>query len=128
MSTGPLVTLARVTFPHEAHLLKGLLESRGVTAFIIDEHLMTMQWMWETALGGVKVQVAPRDIEAAHEVLANYHAHRLAMSSPAFEASTPHSAMHFYGWRALVIACWATTGVVFPLPSVSRKCLHDRQQ
>ena len=33
MSTGPLVTLARVTFPHEAHLLKGLLESRGVTAF-----------------------------------------------------------------------------------------------
>ncbi len=52
MSTGSLVTLARFTRPFEAHLFKGLLESRGLAAFMADEHLITMQWMWETALGG----------------------------------------------------------------------------
>ena len=127
MSTGPLMTLARVTFPHEAHLLKGLLESRGVTAFIIDEHLMTMQWMWETALGGVKVQVAPSDLDTAYEVLTDYQAHRLAESVTQPEGPA-RSAVCFYGWRVLVIMSWATTGVVFPLPSVSRKSLHERQQ
>ncbi|MFC0338369.1 hypothetical protein SAMN05421848_3139 [Kushneria avicenniae] len=122
MSSGPLITLARFTFPHEAHVFMGLLESRGLAAFIADEHLITMQWMWETALGGVKVQVAPHDLEAAKEVLADHQAHRLAMSSSASEASTPPGAMRFYGWRALVMACWAVTGVVFPLPRHQRRC------
>lgn len=128
MSTGPLVTLARFTFPHEAHLFMGLLASRNVPAFIMDEHLITMQWMWETALGGVRVQVMPDDLNAAHEVLIDYQAHRLAESATQSEYSPPRSKMRFYGWRLLVMACWAATGVVFPLPSVSRKFPHYRQQ
>lgn len=116
MPTGPLVTLARFTWPHEAQLFKGLLESRGLAAFMADEHLITMQWMWESALGGVKVQVPPQELDDAREVLIDYRAHRLAMPSFDPDASTPRSAMHFYGWRALAIACWAATGVVFPLP------------
>ncbi|GHC21761.1 hypothetical protein GCM10010082_11940 [Kushneria pakistanensis] len=119
MSTGPLVTLARFTFPHEAHLLRGLLASRNVPAFIMDEHLITMQWMWETALGGVKVQVAPSDFDTACEVLIDYRAHRLAESVTQPEGPPPRSAVRFYGWRALVIMSWAATGVVFPLPSLS---------
>ncbi|WP_445620498.1 hypothetical protein ACUN8C_00830 [Kushneria sp. Sum13] len=52
MSTGSLVTLARFIFPHEAHVFMDLLAFRGLAAFIADEQLITMQWMWETALGG----------------------------------------------------------------------------
>lgn len=115
MSTGPLVTLACFTWPFEAHLFMGLLKSRGVTAFIADEHLIILQWMWETALGGVKVQVPSHDLDAAHEVLADYQAHRLVIS-PGTEDAPARRTVHFYGWRALVIACWAMTGVVFPLP------------
>ncbi|SPJ32127.1 putative signal transducing protein [Kushneria phyllosphaerae] len=117
MATGSLATLVRFTYPFEAHLFKGLLESRGLAAFMADEHLITMQWMWEIALDGVKVQVMAHEFDEAQEVLTDYRQHRLAMSSFDFEASPPRSRVHFYGWRALVITCWATTGVVFPLPS-----------
>lgn len=74
MAAGSLVTLARFTRPFEAHLFKGLLESRGLAAFIADEHLIAMQWMWEIALDGVKVQIHSHDLEAAREVLADYQA------------------------------------------------------
>ncbi|WP_457809292.1 putative signal transducing protein [Kushneria sp. EE4] len=117
MPTGSLATLVRFTYPFEAHLFKGLLESRGLAAFIADEHLITMQWMWEIALGGVKVQIMPNDLDAACEVLTDYQAHRLAESATQAEGPPPRSAVRFYGWRVLVTACWAVTGVVFPVPS-----------
>ena len=116
MAAGSLVTLARFTWPHAVWLFKGLLESRGLAVFIADEHLITMQWMWEIALDGVKVQIHPHDLDDAQEVLADYQQHRLATSPLSSDDLPPCRAAHFYGWRALVIACWAVTGVVFPLP------------
>ncbi|MCM5704556.1 DUF2007 domain-containing protein [Larsenimonas salina] len=125
MATHP-VTVARFSYPYEAYLFKGLLESRHLNAFIADEHLITMQWMWETALGGIKVQVAPEDLELARAVLADYQADRLEAEDTTTpqeaEPSQPQttSALQSRGWRALAVACWASTGVVFPLPGTRR--------
>ncbi|MCX2524077.1 putative signal transducing protein [Larsenimonas rhizosphaerae] len=120
------VTVARFSYPYEAYLFKGLLESRHLTAFIADEHLITMQWMWETALGGIKVQVAAEDLELARAVLADYEADRLVAEVDTAPADVPtdeqnsSEARPGRGWRALAVACWASTGVVFPLPGTHR--------
>ncbi|WP_456268549.1 hypothetical protein M1D97_15220 [Kushneria sp. AK178] len=87
-----------------------------MTAFLMDEHLITLQRMWEIALDGVKVRVAPADLETACEVLIDYRAHRLTTPSTATDEPMPRRKNAFYGWRLLVIACRAATGVVFPLP------------
>ena len=126
MASSHPVTVARFSYPYEAYLFKGLLESRHLTAFIADEHLITMQWMWETALGGIKVQVAAEDLELARAVLADYQADRLVAEEDTASPDAPpdqqqaDEARPGRGWRALAVACWASTGVVFPLPGKHR--------
>ncbi|GAM75767.1 hypothetical protein JCM19241_3679 [Vibrio ishigakensis] len=40
---GKLVVVARFSFPYEAHIAKGLLESEEIPAFVADEHTINMQ-------------------------------------------------------------------------------------
>lgn len=54
---GTLVTVARFSFPHEANIAKGLLESEGIPSFVADEHTVNMQWLYSNAMGGVRLQV-----------------------------------------------------------------------
>ena len=66
-----LVTIARFSFPYQAHLLAGRLESEGIQAFVQDElQLQISPWM-DNTLGGVRVQVKTSDEIAAHEVMKN---------------------------------------------------------
>ncbi len=64
-----LVTVATFTYPGEAHLASARLESEGVPAFVADEYVITMNWLYSTALGGVKVQVRDCDVELAAAIL-----------------------------------------------------------
>lgn len=52
-----------------AHLARARLEAEGIRAFLLDEHLLTMDPLIAGAIGGVKLVVAAADAEAAHEVL-----------------------------------------------------------
>lgn len=58
-----LITIARYSFPHEAHIAKAKLESVEIPAFIADEHTINMQWLYSNAMGGVRLQV-PREYVA----------------------------------------------------------------
>jgi hypothetical protein len=62
-------TLASFSQPVEAHLLRLRLENEGITAYLRDEHLVTFDWLYSNAVGGVKVDVADEDYERALEVL-----------------------------------------------------------
>jgi len=53
----------------EAHLIRCRLEAEGVDAFVVDEHIVSMQWLYSAAVGGVKVQVHARDADRARAVL-----------------------------------------------------------
>jgi hypothetical protein len=64
-----LVTVATFTNPLEAHIVRGRLESEGVTAFVAHEHHIWANWFLSVALGGVKLQVAPDDVSRAREIL-----------------------------------------------------------
>lgn len=55
--TENLVTIGRYNTPYEANMVKSLLESAGIPAFVADEHIIGMNWLYSNALGGVKVQV-----------------------------------------------------------------------
>ena len=46
------------------------LESAGVNAFVQDENMIQMDWLYSNAIGGVRVQVADEDVAAVREFLA----------------------------------------------------------
>lgn len=63
-------TLATFGHPDQAHLLRMRLEGCGIAAFVRDEHMVALDWLASLAVGGVKVDVADEDYEAARALLA----------------------------------------------------------
>ena len=63
-------TIATFSKPEEAHLFRTRLEAAGIAAFVQDEHLIQMDWLYSNALGGVRIQVPDQEVEAAREFLA----------------------------------------------------------
>ncbi len=66
-----MVTIARFSKPEDAHLLRLRLGAAGIDAYVLDENLIQIDWLFSNAIGGVRVQVAERDLELAGEVLAD---------------------------------------------------------
>lgn len=64
-------TIATFTDPMGAHLLIARLEGSGVRAYIRDENMVAVDWLYANAIGGVKVDVADEDLERALELLAD---------------------------------------------------------
>ena len=64
-----LVTLRSYTDPIDAELAKSQLESAGIPAVILDQHLASIQWLYSNAIGGVKLKVDESDLDAALDVL-----------------------------------------------------------
>jgi len=64
-----MITIASFSKPEEAHLLKLRLEAGGVPAYVQDENLIQMNWMYSNAIGGVRVQIAEEDAEHAQAIL-----------------------------------------------------------
>jgi hypothetical protein len=54
--------------PYEAYLAKGLLESEGIHASVIDENT-SGTILYSPAIGGVKIQVSEADYERARKIL-----------------------------------------------------------
>jgi hypothetical protein len=54
----------------DAHAALAKLESEGIEGSLANEHLVGVLWTYSTAVGGVQVQVAPEDAEAAASILA----------------------------------------------------------
>ena len=45
------------------------MEAEGITAIVLDEYLIGIDWMYSQAIGGVKVQVDEADFERAGRIL-----------------------------------------------------------
>ena len=65
-----MVTIATCSKVEEAHLLRMRLEAAGIPAWLRDENTIQWDWLYLNALGGVRVDVADEDAEAAKAVLA----------------------------------------------------------
>jgi hypothetical protein len=53
----------------QAYLAKGRLEAEGISAILLDEYLVEINWTYSQAVGGVKVQVSETDYERANKIL-----------------------------------------------------------
>lgn len=65
-----LVTVATFQDAVAAALARNFLESEGVAACLLDETTVATDWLIAGAIGGIKLQVAPGDVERAETLLA----------------------------------------------------------
>lgn len=65
----PLVLIWRTDKILEAHIIKGRLEAAGINAFIFDDQMVSTNWLYSQALGGVRVVVLTSQLDKAREVL-----------------------------------------------------------
>lgn len=63
------VTVASFSIPTEAHLARLRLESEDIDCVIVDEHLVSTNWLLSPAVGGIKVQVPEDQAPEARRVL-----------------------------------------------------------
>lgn len=75
-----LITIGRYLNPIEAHIVKGRLEAEGVPAYVQHEHHIWAKWTISLALGYVKVQVRPKDVEASSAVIEKLQAGEYALA------------------------------------------------
>lgn len=64
-----LVTLRSYRDPIEADVARAHLEDAGIASVVFDDHLITMQWLYSTAVGGAKLEVEAADVVRAKEIL-----------------------------------------------------------
>ena len=64
-----IVTLRQFLTVQEAVMAKSVLDSAGIESFLADENVISMNWLWSNALGGVKLQVRKTDVAVASELL-----------------------------------------------------------
>lgn len=64
-----LVTLRKFRDMPEALLAKGCLESAGIESCLVDDNMVRLDWFWSNLVGGIKLQVDSKDVEAANEIL-----------------------------------------------------------
>jgi len=57
------------TFPHEAHMIEGFLNSHGIETVLKDEMTVQVNTAYSNAIGGVKVLVKETDYEKSIEHL-----------------------------------------------------------
>jgi hypothetical protein len=64
-----LVTVARYRDLPEAVVARAVLEEAGIECLLRDENTVRMDWLWSNLIGGMRLQVAAKDEEAARELL-----------------------------------------------------------
>ncbi len=69
LTSASMKTLASFNLPMDAYLLRVRLEGSGINAYVRDENLITLDWLYANAVGGVKVEVMDEDYEQALELL-----------------------------------------------------------
>ncbi|MCI0535995.1 MAG: DUF2007 domain-containing protein [Verrucomicrobiales bacterium] len=64
-----LVTIRQFRDLPEALLVKGILDSAGISCNLDDENIIRMDWFISNALGGIKLRVREEDVEPAVALL-----------------------------------------------------------
>ena len=80
-----MLTIATYPEPTRAHIAKALLESEGIPCRVVDEFTAGAYWLLSNAIGGVKLQVAPEDMDRARAILEEDRSASLGETSPALE-------------------------------------------
>lgn len=74
MDKDKIVVYKTFTDPNNAHIVKGLLDSYGIKCFLSDENIVTLNAMYSSAVGGVKLNVFVKDLDRISEILESENA------------------------------------------------------
>ena len=75
------VTLKTFDNPIDAHLIKNLLDNKGVWCALHDENISSVYPLNSFALGGIKLVIHPKDTEQALDII-NQSAHHQVDNKP----------------------------------------------
>jgi len=64
-----LITIFTSTYPIDCYILKGRLETEGVSCYIYDENIISVDPFRSVAVGGVKLKVQDADVEKAKSII-----------------------------------------------------------
>lgn len=64
-----LVTIMTSDNGIDIHMMKGRLETDGIVCYVFDENIMTLNPLFNIAVGGVKLKVNEADAETAREII-----------------------------------------------------------
>jgi len=123
--------------PLEANIVKSRLEDSGFACFLADENVATIQPLYNQAIGGVKLIVFERDVEAINALLAEDNSLDLASSDEVVDENEPAAANTVcercestnvgYGMATeKKYSPWATilSFLTFTTPIKANKCYH----
>jgi hypothetical protein len=127
------MTVATFKEPWNAHILRGQLEAEGVLALVIHENHIGQLWPWAMALGGVKVQVLPDEMQNARAVeqlcLAGDYQKELEQIFGPIEnpvcpscRSSRFTSRNSWSSIGMLVISYLVFGVIFPLHRSTHQC------
>lgn len=78
-SQGDFETIARSMTPSDLEVMRALLESERIPAFVLDGGINQVYSLLAVATGGARLQVACGDVAAARQVLAVFESGQLTL-------------------------------------------------
>ena len=137
-----MVTIATFSHGIQAQVARAKLESEGIFAFLADDNMVTMNWLYSNAIGGVRLQVKESDAERSARILQTAPERQATLTdsgSNCPECDPANVSYHTFALRPLFIS-WAVTQIIqtmsallllpsinsIPLPFVKRKWKWQR--
>jgi len=133
-----LVTVISFTYPHEAHLAKGYLESNGIETFIKDEFTVQVNNFYSNAVGGVKLLTKKSDFDKSIQLLKdvdyiknensknNFKVDIQKLDETTNKAICPYCKSENIGrnknFNILAVPIYFVLGSVFPIYKLSYQC------
>jgi hypothetical protein len=118
-------TIRRYRDQPEALLARSVLETAGIPCYLRDENTIRIEWIWSNYMGGIRLQVAEADVEAAEAILSQpIPAHIAVEGQPDFDQpQCPKCASLDVSFNNFDAKVGATSMLLFgfPLPSPVHK-------
>lgn len=126
---GDFVCVATCDTPTEAHLLKGVLQSAGLSAHVADAHIVQANSWMTQAVGGVRVLVPASHAEDARKTIVEFHAgtYRLEGEEPPVADFPPLPSPVFSPDRALLLSLLLTPAFGAALQFANARALGKRR-
>ena len=132
-----LVTVRTFTNPWDAYIVKGRLESEGISVFIANEHHIWVNWPLSNALGGVKVKVPTKQLERAEKIIELHmvggyadfdNEKKIKEENVCPNCGLTEYSSHYPIPKLLLVIITLGIAIIFPIRASKHKCLQCQQR
>ena len=127
-----LVTVRRFDNYAEAHIFKSRLESEGVTCFLFDENIVSLNPLYNQTVWGIKLKVPQSEVFRAKEILNEVYGSEITdENGAAIQCPKCGSTRLYAGFKsvkgpgAIVVFLISLLSMLYPPYFKSRYCCKD---